>query len=127
LAPNPPAGVHVDRQGANMTRTSRLALAFLFLAAAAMADAQTRDGISRGELLYTTHCIACHSTQVHWRNRKVVKNWPGLQAEIDRWQKASGLGWSDTDVVEVARYLNTKHYRFVVPPVSTLQQGSPSS
>ena len=71
-----------------MTQTSRLALALLFLAAAVTANAQTRDGISRGELLYTTHCIACHSTQVHWRNRKVVKNWPGLQAEVGRWQKA---------------------------------------
>ena len=30
--------------------------------------------------------------------------------------KASGLGWNDADVMEVARYLNTKHYRFVVPP-----------
>lgn len=26
---------------------------------------------SRGELLYSTHCIACHSTQIHWRE----KNW----------------------------------------------------
>ena len=110
-----------------MTRTGRLALALLCLAGAIAVNAQTKDGISRGELLYTTHCIACHSTQVHWRNRKVVKNWPGLQAEVGRWQKAAGLGWSDADVTEVARYLNTKHYRFVVPPVSTLQQGSPSS
>ena len=110
-----------------MTRTGRLALALLCLTGAIAVNAQTKDGISRGELLYTTHCIACHSTQVHWRNRKVVKNWPGLQAEVGRWQKTAGLGWSDADVTEVARYLNTKHYRFVVPPVSTLQQGSPSS
>ena len=53
-----------------MTQTSRLALALLFLAAAVTANAQTRDGISRGELLYTTHCIACHSTQVHWRDKR---------------------------------------------------------
>jgi cytochrome c len=31
---------------------------------------------SRGQLLYETHCIACHSTQVHWRDQHVVRDWP---------------------------------------------------
>lgn len=26
----------------------------------------------RGELLYATHCIACHSDKVHWRDKKLV-------------------------------------------------------
>jgi mono/diheme cytochrome c family protein len=27
---------------------------------------------NRGERLYTTHCIACHSTQMHWRDKWVA-------------------------------------------------------
>lgn len=80
-----------------------------------LAQAQTKDDTSRGELLYSTHCISCHSTQIHWRDQKVAKNWASLKAEVGRWQSASGLGWSEEDVTDVARYLNALHYRFPAP------------
>ena len=30
---------------------------------------------SRGELLYITHCVACHRTQIHWRDKRQVVDW----------------------------------------------------
>lgn len=78
------------------------------------ADAQTlpmRDA-TRGELLYMTHCNACHSADVHWRDKKTVTDPASLRAEVRRWQKFSGLGWSDADVAEVARYLNALYYHY---------------
>lgn len=69
-----------------------------------------------GELLYTTHCIACHTKQVHWRDRKLAKDWPSLVAEVRRWERAGRLGWSDADVDDVARYLNATIYRFPEAP-----------
>lgn len=77
--------------------------------------ARTRTDAQRGELLYSTHCIACHSTQLHWRDRKLASNWASLKAEVERWQKTSGLGWREEDVTDVARYLNTLYYRFPEP------------
>lgn len=56
---------------------------------------------SRGELLYATHCIACHTTQVHWRDWRLAKDWTGLQAQVVRWQAAGSLNWSDEDIVAV--------------------------
>lgn len=73
---------------------------------------------SRGELLYTTHCLACHSTQVHWRERKLARDWPTLRREVNRWQRAAQLGWSADDVAAVARYLNETIYAFPAPLVS---------
>ena len=77
--------------------------------------ARTKTDALRGELLYSTHCIGCHSTQLHWRDRKAARNWASLKAEVERWQKTSGLGWREEDVTDVARYLNTLYYRFPEP------------
>jgi hypothetical protein len=33
---------------------------------------------------------------------------------VRRWQRASGLAWSEADVTEVSRYLNDTFYKY--PP-----------
>jgi hypothetical protein len=75
-----------------------------------------RAAESRGELLYSTHCIACHTSQWHWRDGKLATNWSSLRAEVRRWQATAMLQWSEEDVLEVTRYLNDTFYRF--PQVS---------
>jgi mono/diheme cytochrome c family protein len=81
------------------------------VAALAASSAGAQDE-SRGALLYSTHCEQCHTAQVHWRDRKVAKDWPGLVVEVRRWQANAALGWGDDDVLAVARYLNRTFYRF---------------
>ncbi len=81
----------------------------------AYAGVQAMPNPSRGELLYSTHCIACHNEKVHWRDKKLAKNFSGLCAEVNRWQKLSALGWSDADVLAVAQYLNILHYHYRAP------------
>lgn len=61
---------------------------------------------SRGELLYTTHCIDCHTTPMHWRENRSATNWSDLKVQVRRWQGAASLAWSDSDILDVARYLN---------------------
>ncbi len=97
-----------------MLQKSILVMLFVLFGNLADAAQPVRDA-TRGELLYSTHCIACHSTQVHWRNKKLAANWINLRAEVYRWQKFSGLGWDDDDVAAVARYLNALHYHYPVP------------
>jgi hypothetical protein len=78
--------------------------------------AQEARAVSRAELLYTTHCIACHNTEVHWRDKKLAKDGQTLAAEVDRWQRLSNLDWTGADVAMVAEYLNSLYYRFSPPP-----------
>lgn len=78
-------------------------------------DANAQPMPARGELLYENHCIACHNTEMHWRDKKLAKDWKSLQAEVRRWQKFSGLGWSNDEVTAVARYLNTFYYHYSAP------------
>jgi mono/diheme cytochrome c family protein len=92
------------------------AAAFLLaIASLAMAQPAPPAAPTRGQLLYATHCIECHNSQVHWRARQQARNWSTLRAEVGRWQAAASLGWSDADIDEVTRHLNDTIYHFVQP------------
>jgi cytochrome c5 len=88
------------------------------------AQADTAPG-TRGALLYETHCISCHSTQMHWRDNKAAADWSGLVRQVRRWQGNASLNWSDDDILEVARHLNERFYRFEITGARVLSQMTP--
>jgi mono/diheme cytochrome c family protein len=91
---------------------NRLAAAGLSLTASStMAQTVPTPEPSRGKLLYETHCIACHTTQMHWRDKRLVQDFAGLRAQVRGWQTRARLGWSGDDILEVARHLNRTIYR----------------
>ena len=83
----------------------------LVCAAAAGQDMRT----PRGELLYSTYCNGCHTTEVHWRTKKRAYDLASLNYQVRRWQDNISLGWSDEDVAAVATYLNGRYYHFPSP------------
>lgn len=82
---------------------------------ATVALAQPGGDAPRGALLYETHCVACHTAQVHWRERRLVHDWPSLTHQVWRWQGNANLGWGDADIEAVARYLNRVYYKMPEP------------
>lgn len=103
-----------------MVRINTLITALL-LCVSPLSWAQSEGGLVRGKLLYTTHCMSCHTSVVHWRAKKQVTNWSSLGAQVDRWQKAAGLGWSGEEIEEVSSYLNQTYYHF--PMADRIGQG----
>lgn len=97
------------RPRGRVARALALAIAAVLHAAPASAQSQPQ---SRGELLYTTNCITCHTEQVHWRDRKLVRDWNSLSEQVRRWQDVASLGWQDEDILAVAVYLNERYYGF---------------
>jgi len=91
---------------------SLAAMLALLYGSLAVADEQRTHDAGRGELLYSTHCISCHNSQVHWRDKKLATDWSHLLAEVRHWEGFTGLGWTEGDVIAVARYLNTLHYHY---------------
>lgn len=89
---------------------SVLALAPL-LAYAGLHDAGAVD-TGRGELLYNTHCVACHTTKMHWRDQRLATDWKSLNVQVRRWQDAIQLNWDDDDIASAASYLNRLYYQF---------------
>ena len=90
-----------------MARLTALAVLSGAAAVAPCAYAQ-----SRGELLYSTHCISCHTSEMHWRDKKVAVDWTSLRFQVRRWQGNAGLSWSEADIRDVTRYLNESIYRY---------------
>jgi mono/diheme cytochrome c family protein len=95
----------------------RMLLLAAVTAGGAFAQTRPEPAPSRGELLYSTHCIECHNTERHWRELKQVRDWDTLKAQVRRWQAIGKLGWSETDIIEVTRFLNQTIYDFPQPVV----------
>lgn len=102
----------------------RLYLSAFFLLFGMEAHAQLNCGELRGELLYTTHCNACHTYEVHWRKQKLATDWSSLVTQVRRWQASVGLNWSDEEISDVASYLNRVHYGFPVRASKGYSQGN---
>ena len=66
----------------------------------------------RGEQLYSVYCNGCHTTEVHWRAKKLAFDMPSLKYQVRRWQDNIALGWSEEEIALVAGYLNERYYRF---------------
>jgi mono/diheme cytochrome c family protein len=82
----------------------------------ALAQTLSKPAPARGQLLYDTHCIECHNSQMHWRDKKLATDWASLKAQVTHWQAVALLNWSEADIVEVTRHLNGAIYRFQPPP-----------
>lgn len=99
-----------------LPRLPRLLLPLLPLLLCCAAQAQPSSGpVSRGALLYETHCITCHTEQMHWRDQRRARDWATLREQVGRWQGEARLNWDSDDIEAVARYLNDTIYRFPAP------------
>jgi hypothetical protein len=98
-----------------MINNKILVLLLVILGAVPGVQAKPLYEMSRGELLYSTQCRACHSTQLHWRDKKLVKDWSSLKVEVRHWEKFSTLMWTEDDVTSVTHYLNFLYYHYSTP------------
>lgn len=101
----------ISRQGRSGPYIDPMKMLPTLLLLAASATAAAQNAPTRGELLYTTHCVACHDQQVHWRDRRQATDWATLKSWVRRWQLEVGLNWNEADVAEVAGYLNDTFYK----------------
>jgi mono/diheme cytochrome c family protein len=87
-------------------------LLFLLGGLHASAYADEKYNEARGQLLYSTHCNVCHTSQVHWRDQKKVTGWKSLVDQVRHWQGVAGLEWSNDEIIDVAHYLNDRFYEY---------------
>ena len=70
---------------------------------------------SRGRVLYETACDRCHETSVHRREGRKANSISAVRAEVERWSKDLGVGWSVEEIDDVTVYLNKRYYFFHGP------------
>ena len=90
----------------------RILAAVAMVSFCAASHSQAAPAQTRGELLYSTHCVSCHTTQMHWRNDRQAFDWDSLRLQVRRWQTNTGLTWTEADITEVSRYLNATIYNY---------------
>ncbi len=95
-----------------MVRLTPIIACCLFWGMPAMAHAEAGESGTRGALLYATYCNACHTSKIHWREQKAATDMDSLYTEVRRWQDNIGQEWTDAEIADVARYLNTRYYHF---------------
>ena len=104
----------------NRIRMSLLAWALALLAGCAPAsrpgfpERAAADMIRGGEL-YRAYCNACHTAQIHWREKSLVHSWNDLRYQVSRWQRNSGQNWNREEIEDVAAYLNQLFYQAPCP------------
>lgn len=69
----------------------------------------------RGKQLFETTCISCHEDNAFTREKRLAKDYPELRAQVQRWESNLGLHWSEEDIGDVTRYLNSTYYGFACP------------
>lgn len=93
----------------------------------ALIYAQPGGGGSRGELLYATHCNACHTSKIHWREKRLVTDMDSLGIQVRRWQGNIGLKWTEEEIADVVSYLNATYYNFSEADRKVSPQGETSA
>ncbi len=117
--------------GDDMLGRSMLAALFVLFGSLVDVDAQPMRDASRGELLYSTNCIACHSAQVHWRDKNSPLTGRAcsqevaplarelLRAWVEQWRHCGGCAIPERALLPLSRAGLTGGYR--MPIDSALQ------
>jgi len=117
LAANPPVervrSASRRRSARRFPRRLRLLAALAFAGTAALAIDAHAQGIERGRQLYENHCRACHTAEVHGRDKRIALGVSDLRAIVDRWQRNQKLNWGAQEIEDVVQYLGTTQYFFI--------------
>lgn len=71
---------------------------------------------SRGERPRSTHGIACHTSQMQWRDQRAATDRISLKSCVRRGQSVASREWIDDDALAVTRRLNDSIDRFERAP-----------
>jgi len=87
------------------------------------AIAQSADAI-RGGRLYDTACTRCHGRSVHDRKQRSAQTFDDIVGYVRQWSGYLSLPWTDSDVRDVALYLNERYYQHPCPTPSCKQESA---
>ncbi len=68
--------------------------------------------LAAGKALVEQHCQACHHEEVYSRPDRRVQSLLQLRAQIRNCELSQDMSWTDSDIEDVAAYLNKAYYRF---------------
>lgn len=100
-------------EGKILSRSVAIAFVLAAVAAALLLPAglpQAADA-GRGQLLYENHCMVCHTSVVHVREKRKANSREEIRVWVLRWQNHLGLDWQSREIDDVVEFLNQRFYR----------------
>jgi mono/diheme cytochrome c family protein len=79
------------------------------------AFAQPGPDISRGQLLYETHCATCHTERLHHRESSTIRSYGALRAEVGRRAALVPRRFEPQELEDIIEFLDRSHYRLDLP------------
>jgi mono/diheme cytochrome c family protein len=76
--------------------------------------AQAQD-VSRGRLLYDTHCATCHTERLHTREKSTIQSYGALRAEVGKRAAMTNRRFTPDELEDIIEFLDRSHYRLDVP------------
>ncbi len=70
---------------------------------------------TRGRMLYENHCLGCHESVLHVREKRTLRSLDELRAAVARWAREAKAPWGQEEDEEVVRHLNRTFYGFPPP------------
>lgn len=83
----------------------------VFAVALCLTSSVFAQDVSRGALLYETHCVSCHREGLHDRDASKVRNYADLRFQVERWAAQTGRRFTPVEIDELIDFLDASHYR----------------
>jgi mono/diheme cytochrome c family protein len=68
--------------------------------------------VQRGRALHDSTCTVCHDTSMYRPDPFLSKNYVDVRRAVERWQQVIGIGWTATEIDDVAAYLNRQYFGY---------------
>ncbi|HEX6003301.1 MAG TPA: cytochrome c [Burkholderiales bacterium] len=94
-----------------MSKTLRMAISALVVAASVSGYARAAGNADRGAALHES-CLGCHGTEVYAPPAAKVKSASALKKEVERWNDRYNPKFSKQEVEDLIAYLNRDFYHF---------------
>ncbi len=73
---------------------------------------QAATDTKRGESLLQQRCYGCHGEDVYVREKRLVKDYAGLQKRVNFCVHQTNTQWFDDEIADVIEFLNSEYYHF---------------
>lgn len=85
---------------------------YIFLGALLISPNANAGNAKQGKTLYDAHCFQCHDTTIHTRKNSIIFSLTALKNRVRFCETNAKLSWTDTQIEDVATYLNNTFYKF---------------
>ena len=68
--------------------------------------------LAAGKKLVESQCQQCHDNSIYTRKNSIIQSLPELEARVEFCESANKKHWSEPQIDQVVKYLNSAFYKY---------------